>query len=101
MTFQLKGHQSVSDHSIGWSDWLEGDAIETSEWILPEGVDEVDSGLNSSPVTIEGVEYPANTVATVWVGVLTAGRRYRFVNRVTTVAGRTEERSVYAFSVPL
>lgn len=71
------------DHSVDWSAWLEtGDAIATSEWLSPDG-------LTTDTPTVDGA------VATVWLSGGEAGQRYRVTNRVTTTAGRIDDRTLH------
>ena len=79
MTF-TKDPNAVLDYSIDWTRWLAGDQIATSEWIVPAGLTKLaDSKTVSS--------------ARVWLSGGTAGQSYTVTNRITTVGGRTEDRS--------
>lgn len=89
------------DYSISWSEWLAtGETIATSTWTATTGI------------TIEtAAPYAASntaTTATVWLsgGVVNGGeelgvsggvsqRAYRVTNRITTSAGRTDDRSIF------
>jgi hypothetical protein len=83
------------DYSVIWSDWLGTDTISTSAWTITPAVASVPytPGINGSPVVVDGVTYPANTVTTSWVKDLTAGVSYLVTNRVTTAAGRVDDYS--------
>jgi hypothetical protein len=79
MTF-TKDPNAVLDYSIDWTRWLAGDQIATSEWIIPSGLTKM---ADSKTVT----------AATVWLSSGTASQSYTVTNRITTAAGRTEDRS--------
>ena len=79
MTF-TKDPNAVLDYSIDWGRWLAGDQIAASEWIVASGLTKM---ADSKTVTS----------ATVWLSGGTAGQSYTVTNRVTTAAGRTEDRS--------
>ena len=66
---------------------LQGATISTSAWVLDTGLT-ADSD-NTSAITIQGVTYAINTVATVWVSGGTAGEEYTLKNTITTSDSRT------------
>lgn len=70
------------DYKIDWSDWLDGDTISTSTWIVPSGITE-ESSTNT------------NTTTTIWLSGGTHAVKYKVVNRITTAAGRIEDRSFH------
>ncbi len=82
MTF-TKDPNAVLDYTIDWARWLAGDQIATSQWIVPTGLTKM---ADSKTVT----------TATVWLSGGTAGQSYTVTNRITTAAGRTEDRSFIA-----
>lgn len=69
------------------ADWLEaGEMITTSAWLVT-GPD--NSLTTSSPsVSVDG------KTTTVWVDGGTVGQTYQLTNRVTTSAGRRDDRSI-------
>lgn len=70
------------DYSFDWSDWLvDGDPITASTWVAPTGV------------TVDAHDFTAATTRAFLLGG-EAGRFYTVVNRVTTQAGRIDERSL-------
>ncbi len=70
------------DYSIDWTAWLDGDTIATSEWTVPGGLAK-ESDQETTQVT------------TVWLsGGGPPGRHYLVKNRITTAAGRTDERTI-------
>ncbi|MCC6364928.1 MAG: hypothetical protein IT165_15530 [Bryobacterales bacterium] len=79
MTF-TKDPNAVLDYSIDWTRWLAGDQIAASEWIVASGLTKMADSKTA-------------TSATVWLSGGTAGQSYIVTNRITTSAGRTEDRS--------
>ena len=79
MTF-TKDPNAVLDYSIDWTRWLAGDQIATSEWIVPSGLTKMADSKTS-------------TSATAWISDGSVGQSYTVTNRITTAAGRTEDRS--------
>jgi len=79
MTF-TKDPNAVLDYSIDWPRWLAGDQIAASEWIVASGLTKM-------------AESKTATSTTVWLSGGTAGQSYIVTNRITTAAGRTEDRS--------
>ncbi|HZT29481.1 MAG TPA: hypothetical protein VFA33_06340 [Bryobacteraceae bacterium] len=80
MTF-TKDPNAVLDYAIDWSKWLAGDQIDESEWAVNP------TGLTASD------EANTPTQATVWLSGGSVGASYTVTNRITTQAGRTDERS--------
>ena len=77
-----KDPNEVTDFSIDWSDWLEGDEISTSTWaIAPSGL-----GVGSSSNT--------TTTATIWLTGGIDGVDYELTNKIVTTGARTEERTI-------
>ncbi len=82
MTF-TKDPDAVLDYSVDWSSWLAGDEISTSEWMLEQGA------------LIEKVtDTKTATKATVWLRGGQAGTTYLVTNRIATVGGRTDDRTI-------
>ncbi len=79
MTF-TKDPNAVLDYTIDWTRWLAGDQIAASEWIVASGLTKMADSKTA-------------TSATVWLSGGTAGQSYIVTNRITTAAGRTEDRS--------
>lgn len=72
---------------------LQGATISTSAWtVTPVGLTIVSN--NTAAVTIHGVVYPVNTVATVWVSGGTDGEQYTLTNQITTSDAKTLNRSI-------
>lgn len=86
MAVIAKDPDAALDYGCDWSDWLDdGETISESTWVLPDG-------LTSG----EGAQAPSNTdtATVVWLSGGTAGRAYSVTNRITTSAGRTDDRSI-------
>ena len=79
MTF-TKDPNAVLDYSIDWTRWLAGDQIAASEWMVPSGLTNMADSKTA-------------TSATAWLSGGTVGQSYTVTNRITTAAGRTEDRS--------
>lgn len=94
-----KDPNAILDYTVDWSAWLaSGETISTSTWTASTGI------------TIATTPAPSNTgtTATVWLsgGTVNGGeelgvsggisqRAYRVTNRITTSAGRTDDRSIF------
>lgn len=84
----IKDPQAIIDYSIDWSDWLAaGDSLMTgspadgSQWIVPSDLtNEQDSNDSDS--------------TTIWLSGGINGQNYTVTNRVTSTAGRMEDRSI-------
>jgi hypothetical protein len=77
-----KDPDAVIPYSFDWSDWLGGETILTSEWIVPAGI----------TLQNEAVDAPGQ-ITTIVLSGGTAGETYLITNRITT-ATRTEDRSM-------
>lgn len=79
-----KDPNAVLDYSMDWSAWLAvaGDAIQSASWTVTGGV-----SVNSSSYTA------TSTAAFISGG--TAGTTATATCRITTVGGRTEDRTIY------
>jgi len=77
-----KDPDAVLDYTIDWSPWLDGDTINTSIYIVANGIVE-DSRSNT------------NTETTIWLSSGTSSVKYKITNRIVTAAGRTEDRTFY------
>lgn len=78
-----KDPDAVLDFKIDWSAPLSAvsDSIATSQWIADAGIT-IDSESNDS------------NSATVWLSAGVAGSSYAVTNRITTAAGRTDDRTI-------
>ena len=86
MADYIKDPDAVLDYGVDWSPWLEtGETISTSEWTAsPDGLTVMD----------EPAPGMSGTSTLVWLSGGVAGRTYRVTNRITTTAGRIDERSI-------
>lgn len=77
-----KDPDAVLDYALDWAtQWLaSGETITTSVWTVPTGITEDSDSFNDS-------------VTKVWLSGGTAGTTYTIANKITTSAGRTDERS--------
>jgi len=69
------------DYEIDWSDWLNGDTIATSTWLVPPGV----TNINESHTAI---------TATIRLSGGTHGIDYECLNHIITSSGQEDERSI-------
>ena len=87
MSYLLKDPEAVLDYLIDWgAEYLTaGELIAASDWsVVPE---------ETAGVTVAGSDFDATTSTVKAAGGL-AGHLYRLVNRITTAAGRVDERSI-------
>lgn len=78
---KFKDPQAVLDYVFDWSDWLGADTITgTPTWAVPSGLTK-DSQSNTT------------TTATAIISGGTAGDDYKIACKITTVGGRTDERT--------
>lgn len=76
-----KDPDSILDYPMDWADWLQdGETITNSEWLVTDGIT-VDNSYNTAEATV------------VWLSTCIAGQTYMITNRITTSAGRQEDRS--------
>ena len=82
MTF-TKDPDAVLDYSVDWSLWLAGDEISTSEWIW-----------RRARPSRRSTDTNTTTKATVWLRGGQEGTTYLVTNRIVTVGGRTDDRTI-------
>jgi hypothetical protein len=79
-----KDPDAIVDFQWNWSDYLDyfddGDTIDSSDWLVPPGIAKADESHTGS-------------TATIWLEGGTVGKTYRVTNRITTVGGRTDDRT--------
>jgi len=73
------------DYEWDWTAWLGTDTITTAEIILPTGDDVT---LTATPAFVDA------GIVTTWLSGATLGMSYRVTCRVTTTAGRTDDRTI-------
>lgn len=77
-----KDPSAVLDYGFDWSAWLaDGDTIASVVWTVPTGI----TKDNQSEST---------TIATVWLSGGTAQTQYLVGCKITTAAGRVDERTL-------
>jgi len=81
--YYVKDPDTVDDIPIDWSDYLteKSDTISSSSWIVPTGIT-----LDSDTETTTGT--------TAWLSGGTLGCEYVCVNRIVTVGGRTQDKTI-------
>ncbi|MDG4552880.1 MAG: hypothetical protein P9E24_01325 [Candidatus Competibacter sp.] len=91
----FKDPQAILDYAFLWQDWLAADETITAHTITPSAATiTVDSSsVNAAAVTLDSVEQKIGSVVTVWLSAGTADTIYVISCRVTTSAGRVDERS--------
>ncbi len=83
MTRYLKDPEATLDYKFNWLAWLDGDTIATQVVTIDDG-----ATVESSAIT------DTNTSVTAFVSGGTVGRSYVLSCKITTVGGRTDERSL-------
>ncbi len=82
MTVFIRDPDSNLDFACDWSVWLQDDeTIVTSVWLPDEGI------TTATPSVVGG-----RTV--VWLSGGEVGQTYRVTNRITTSAGRIDDRTL-------
>jgi hypothetical protein len=76
-----KDPAAILDYVVDWTAWLGTDTISQSTWTVQSGITQV-TATNTTKL------------ATIWVSGGAAGTTYTLTNRITTVGGRTDERSI-------
>lgn len=77
-----KDPDAVLDYSVDWTEWLPGDdAISDSIWEVPDD-------LTASRESV------ADARATVFLAGGESGQTYHVTNRITTEAGRVDDRTI-------
>jgi len=76
-----KDPQANLDYGFDWSDYLViGETLSDSVWTVPSGL-------------IEGSKQLAADSTKIWISGGTVGETYTIANKITTSAGRVDERS--------
>jgi len=105
MSLPAKDPNSIEPYFIVWCDEdgtndggatdngeLQGATISTATWTVPTGITKTSD--NTSAVTIQGVSYAINTVATIWLSGGTDGTDYECLCRITTSDSRTLDKTI-------
>lgn len=77
----IKDPDATLDYTGKWAAWLKGDTILTSTWDVPTGITLVSESHTS-------------TETLAWFSGGTEGAKYLIRNRITTAAGRIEDRTI-------
>lgn len=85
------GTNDGSENDLGE---LQGATISASSWAISPGGELTEDANNTSSITIRGITYPINTVATIRVSAGVAGNDYILTNQITTSDGRQLEESI-------
>lgn len=78
---RVKDPDATLDYGIDWSEWLGADTIASVTWVVPAGLTK-ESQSNTT------------TAAYAWLSGGTAGETYPVVCRITTAAGRIDDRTL-------
>ena len=76
-----KDPDATLDYTIDWSLYLGTDTIVTAVWTVPLGLTKV-------------AESKTTTATTVWLSGGTAAAEYQVACRITTAAGRIDDRTI-------
>lgn len=78
-----KDPDAILDYGWDWSEWLdEGDSIDTVAMTVPTGITQVGSASH------------ADGIVTAWFSGGTVNKSYIVSCKITTIANRTDERSM-------
>lgn len=83
MAIEKKDPDAELDYCFTWADWLKGDVIISSEWIIPAGII---GGPKPESFT--------DTTTTIWLSGGTAKTKYKLTNRIATAGGRKNDRTM-------
>ncbi len=68
---------------------LQGATIATVEWTISPADELIKDSENQAAVTIAGIDYEQDTVATIWLSAGTVDENYSILCVITTSDGRT------------
>lgn len=89
-----KDPDAVLPYYVIWSTWLEtGDTLSSQTTVADAGITIDSSAINSGAVTVDSVEYAANTVVTIWLSGGTALSNYTVTNHIVTANSQKEDHS--------
>jgi hypothetical protein len=81
LVWPTKDPDAILDYQVDWSSWLGSDVISSSTWIVPADLTKVS-------------EDKTNTTATIWLSGGVEPKTYEITNRIVTLAGRQNDRTV-------
>lgn len=79
----IKDPDATLDYSIDWTDWLNGDTIASMEYLADTGIT-VETAMCTE----------TDTSSFLWLSGGTLGETYDVVCRITTAAGRIDDRTL-------
>lgn len=79
-----KDPSSVRTYYVNWTEWLAGDTIATSTWVVPEGLTKANDTNNDTHAYVK-----------VSGGVI--GTYYKLVNHIITAAGEQEDKTILIY----
>ncbi len=82
-----KDPAALLDYGVDWTAWLEGDVISQSTWVVAGPNTSLAIAATPAPVT-------DGKITRVWLTGGTVDTTYDVTNRVVTVAGRIDERTL-------
>lgn len=84
---------AILDYAFLWKDWLASDETITDHTITKtSGITVNSSEINTSALTLNNTVQKIGSVVTVWLQGGTLGSTYTISCRITTSAGRVDER---------
>lgn len=86
-----KDPSAVVDYAADFANWLSSDTISVSQWLVNGTLIESD-GQTVDGLTVDSSS-ATTTKSTVWLSAGTEDESYIVTNRITTAAGRVEDRS--------
>lgn len=105
MSLPAKDPNSIEPYFVVWCDptgintgaaidhgELQGATISSAVWTVPTGITKVSD--NTGAVTIHGVAYPINTVATIWLSSGADNTDYDLLCHIVTSDGRTLDKTI-------
>lgn len=83
MKTYVKDPNATLDYGFNWGPWLNGDTINSSNWII-------ESGLEAVPAS----ESYDDTTTRIFLTAGVEGMEYEVTNRITTTGGRADDRTM-------
>lgn len=76
----IKDPDATLDYTVDWTSWIGADTIATVTWTVASGI--TNSATSNTTLT-----------ATIWLSGGTVGQTYAIACKITTTAGRIDERT--------
>lgn len=94
MQILFKDPDATKDFHVEWQGgFADGDYVETSTWVAPDGITATEPSLFVGYDRVESGKLRPVQRATVFLAGGVMGSSYIITNRVTTVRGRTMDQS--------